>query len=123
MFDLNFSPQYVNLQLFVQLHSEALQNAALLLGGKPALKSTFELIEDICSSPSLTQRLMTGLARLHELLSLEHVHNPERPEWAYFADLDPAAPYVEDICLLSEALKDLLIQLNPTGADSGLLAA
>ena len=123
MFDLNFSPQYVNLQLFMRHHSEALQNAALLLGGKPALKSTFDLIQGICSSPALTRRLMAGLVRLHELLSLEHVHNPERPEWAYFAYLDPAAPYVEDICLLSEALKDLLTQLNPTEADSRLIAA
>ena len=36
---------------------------------------------------------------------------------------DPAAPYVEDIYVLSEALKDILIQLEQTEAISRLLAA
>lgn len=123
MFDLNLSPPHAELQEFMRFHSEALQNASLLLGGRPALRATCDLIQDICSSPTLTRRLMTCLVRLYELLSLENVHDPERPEWSYFAELDPAAPYVEDICVLSEALKDILTQLEQTEAISRLLAA
>ncbi|ATG43761.1 hypothetical protein PhaeoP18_01802 [Phaeobacter piscinae] len=93
MFDLT-TPPHGELQDFLQCHSEALQNASLLLGGKPALKATVAMIDDVCNAPVLTRRLQQGLARLHELLALEHVHDPNRPEAAYFADLDPSAPYV-----------------------------
>jgi hypothetical protein len=44
------------------------------------------------------------------LLSLEHVHDFDWPESAFFADLDPAAPYVEDLCLLAEAFQDILFR-------------
>lgn len=123
MFDLNLSLPHAELQGFMRFHSEALQNASLLLGGKPALRATGSLIEDLCSSPTLTRRMAAGLVRLYELLSLEHVHDPMRPEWAYFADLDPVAPYVEDICLLCEALKDILIQLDQAEEAPFLFAA
>ena len=112
MFDLSLSPPHLELQEFMRLHSEALQNASLLLGGKPALRASCDLIQDNCSSPTLTRRLTAGLVRLYKLLSLEHVHDSECPEWWYFADLNPAAAYVEDNCLLSEALKEILIRLD-----------
>ncbi len=111
MFDLT-TPPHGELQDFLQFHSEALQNASLLLGGKPALKASITLIDEICSAPVLTRRLQQDLVQLHELLSLEHVHDLSRPESAYFADLDPAAPYVEDLCLLTEALQDVLLRLH-----------
>ncbi|MBO9400845.1 hypothetical protein [Shimia sp. R9_3] len=110
MFDLT-TPAHGELQDFLQFHSEALQNASLLLGGPPELKVTLSLIDDICNAPVLTRRLQQGLARLHELLSLEHVHDLNRPESAYFADIDPGAPYVEDLCLLTDALQDVLLRL------------
>lgn len=109
MFDL-ISPAHGELQDFLQFHSEALQNASLLLGGTPAVKATSALIDDICCAPVLTRRLQEGLLRLHELLSLEHVHDFNRPESAYFAEVDPAAPYVEDLCLLAEAFQDILLR-------------
>ena len=111
MFDLT-TPPHGELQDFLQFHSEALQNASLLLGGTPALKATLALIDDVCNAPVLTRRQQQGLVRLHELLSLEHVHDPSRPEAAYFADIDPGAPYVEDLCLLTEALQDVLQRLK-----------
>lgn len=111
MFDLTTRP-HGELQDFLQCHSEALQNASLLLGGKPALKASITLIDDVCNAPVLSRRLQQGLVRLQELLSLEHVHDQSRPESAYFADLDPGAPYVEDLCLLTEALQDVLLRLS-----------
>ncbi|GAB5436832.1 hypothetical protein [Falsiruegeria mediterranea] len=110
MFDLTNRP-HGELQDFLRFHSEALQNASLLLGGKPALKASITLIDDVCNAPVLSRRLQQGLVRLQELLSLEHVHYPSRPETAYFADLDPSAPYVEDLCLLTEAFQDVLLRL------------
>lgn len=109
MFDLT-SPVHGELQDFLRFHSEALQNASVLLGGTPAVKATSALIDDVCGAPALSRRLQQGLVRLHDLLSLEHVHDLNRPESLYFADLDPAAPYVEDLCLLAESFQDVLLR-------------
>ncbi|MEX5600410.1 hypothetical protein [Pseudophaeobacter sp. C1-32P7] len=111
------------LQDFFLVHSEALQNSALLLGGKPELKATSDLIDDTCTSTVLTRRLEKGLLRLLDLLTLRHVHDPERPESAYFSDIDPGAPYVEDICLLTESYLDVLLRLHAAGEISLPLAA
>ncbi|MDC0738932.1 hypothetical protein N6L24_11635 [Cognatishimia sp. SS12] len=111
MFDL-ISPVHTDLQEYLWSHSEGLQNAALVLGGMPAVKATNALIDDVCSSTVLNRRMMQSLTRLHELLSLEHVHDPDRPEAAYFATLDPAAPYVEDICLMADQLREHMEKLE-----------
>ena len=52
--------------------------------------------------------MRADLQRLYELLSLTHVHDPDRPEAGYFAMIDPEWSAVEDICLLSDQLSDLL---------------
>lgn len=111
MFDL-ISPVHTDLQEYLWSHSEGLQNAALVLGGMPAVKVTNALIDDVCSSTVLNRRMMQSLTRLHELLSLEHVHDPDRLEAAYVATLDPAAPYVEDICLMADQLREHMEKLE-----------
>ncbi|MBM1556221.1 hypothetical protein JQV19_06105 [Sulfitobacter mediterraneus] len=111
MFDL-IPPGHAALQEYLWSHSEGLQNAALVLGGMPAVKATNVLIDDVCSSTVLSRRVMQNLSRLHELLSLEHVHDPDRPEAAYFTALDPAAPYVEDICLMADQLRGHMEKLE-----------
>jgi hypothetical protein len=111
MFDFA-NPAHDELREFLHSNLEALQNASLLLGGKPALKATCALIEEVCDTQVLNRKQKQGLVRLHELLSLAHVHNPNRPEAAYFAELDPAAPYVEDICLLSDTLMEIMRRLD-----------
>jgi len=111
MFDLINDP-LKELREFASLHDQSLQNASLLLGGQPALRSTQALLDDISSSPTLSRRLSRQLVTLHQLLTLHNVHDPERVEAAYFAEIDPASPIVEDICLLSEALTDVIYRLN-----------
>lgn len=106
------------LQRFVTTHSEALQNAALLLGGPPAARATGQIIEDLSTTPVVTRRMRRELEKLHALLTLEHVHDRARPEAAYFAAIDPEWSAIDEICLLSEQLRDLLDMLDtsPTGA-------
>ncbi|MCP1167780.1 hypothetical protein [Limimaricola litoreus] len=96
------------LQQFVTTHSEALQNAALLLGGPPAARMTGRIIEDLNTTPVVTRRMRRELDKLHALLTLKHVHDQSRPEAAYFAAIDPEWSAVDEICLLSEQLGDLL---------------
>ncbi|MFG6660449.1 hypothetical protein [Sulfitobacter sp. 915] len=90
---------------FVEENAEALQNAALLLGGRPWLKRVQCLFETLWTENSLHGRAGRDVAALHDLLSLAHVHDPSRPEAAYFAALDPVSPQVEEICLLANDLR------------------
>lgn len=89
---------------FIQDYSEALQNAALLLGGQWALKRVQFLIDHLGCNRTLTRRAKQDLVALHKLLTLQNVGDPERIETALFSDIDPADPVVEELCLLSDAL-------------------
>ncbi|MGJ8595352.1 hypothetical protein [Sulfitobacter sp.] len=101
-------PALAVLREFTSTNSEALQNASLLLGGQPALRATIRILDDLRDAHALTRRMRADLQRLYELLSLTHVHDPDRPEAGYFAMIDPEWSAVEDICLLSDQLSDLL---------------
>ena len=101
-------PALAVLREFTSTNSEALQNASLLLGGQPALRATIRTLDDLGDAHALTRRMRADLQRLYELLSLTHVHDPDRPEAGYFAMIDPEWSAVEDICLLSDQLSDLL---------------
>ncbi len=106
MFDFQRQPS--RLHTFLAEQVEGLQNAALLLGGRPWLRRVQRLIEDASTEPRVTRRMARELRELRALLHLEHVHDPERPEAGYFAELDPAEPYVEEICLMADTLDDAL---------------
>ena len=86
MFDIATRPTC--LHHFVEEHAEALQNAALVLGGRPWLKQVQCLFETLWTGNSLRGRAGRDVAALHDLLSLAHVHDPCRPEAAYFAALE-----------------------------------
>ncbi len=90
--------------LFVQDHSEGIQNAALLLGGRPELRRAMRVNDDLSMAPQIASRTLRDIDALLDLLTLQHVHDEQRPEAAYFAMLDPAQPYVEEICLLADGL-------------------
>ncbi len=98
------------LRNFMSSHNQALQNASLLLGGQPALRRTQALLGDLMSARSLTQRLRYRIAALHGLLTLSNVHDIENLEAAYFAEIDPASPIMEELCLLAEGLKEAICQ-------------
>jgi hypothetical protein len=101
-----------DLRDFVRDHSEALQNASFLLGSQPWLKRMQAFISDVMEATFLTRRLEIEVRLLVDFLSLENVHDVDRIEAACFIDLDPASPYVEEICLLVEALSDRLCRLK-----------
>ncbi|QFS83055.1 hypothetical protein [Roseivivax sp. THAF197b] len=106
MFDFQRQPS--RLHIFLAENGEGLQNAALLLGGRPWLRRVQRLLDAALTQTSVTRRVVRELHELRDLLHLEHVHELDRPESAYFAELDPSEPYVEEICLLAEALDEAL---------------
>lgn len=108
MFDLQ-QDSLKDLREFFSQHSEALQNASLLLGGPVSLKRTQLLLDELTIAFSLTRRLKRDLITLYHLLTLENVHDPERIEASCFADIDPASSVVEDICLLTDGYENVLL--------------
>ncbi len=89
---------------FIMDYSEALQNAAILLGGSFALTRTQSLIDHLAAARSLTHRAKLDLVALHQLLTLHNVGDPERIETGLAAEIDPADPFVEELCLLADSL-------------------
>ncbi|MFY2826590.1 hypothetical protein [Ruegeria sp. MALMAid1280] len=100
------TPATKALLTFIQDYNEALQNASLLLGGQFALRRVQFLIDHLATQRSLTRRAKLDLVAMHKLLTLQNVGDPERIETALFANIDPADPVVEELCLLSDALLD-----------------
>lgn len=105
---------------FLVENAEPLINAAAVLGGRQAVRRTARLIEEMASAPRLTRRLGRDLVGLHRLLSLDAVDDPDSLEAALFAEIDPASPIVEEICLLADVLRDRLEALAAAEGDQAL---
>ncbi|MEY8843516.1 hypothetical protein AB9K41_31210 [Cribrihabitans sp. XS_ASV171] len=106
MFD--FPTQPAPLHDFLTHKSEELQNVALLLGGRPWLGRVQRFIGRANNETLPSRKTVSELHQIRDLLHLEHVDDFERPESAYFAELDLNAPYINDICLLAEEADALL---------------
>ena len=98
------SAQETALSGYLLGHAEALVSSAALLGGQPAVRRTERLLDDMASTPALSNRTRRELVGLHRLLSFEFVDGPDSLEAACFSEIDPSWSIVEEICLLSDAL-------------------
>ncbi|SEJ30161.1 hypothetical protein SAMN05421762_0942 [Pseudooceanicola nitratireducens] len=99
---------FAPLREFAASHREALINAAALLGGSRGARLSLDALDGLTSGISPARRTRSELAALLELLSLENVHDETREEAARFAAIDPADPIVEEICELTDGLRDAL---------------
>lgn len=121
MFDLDNDPLKDLREFFIN-RSEALQNTSALLGGQPGVRCVHAIMDDLAIQPKLTRRMERNLIRLHELLALGNVHDPDRIEAACFAEIDPSSPIGEDICLLSDEFRDqFLAHFSAQEAPSAVL--
>ena len=62
-------------------------------------------------STGLNRRLRGEMVGFHRLLSLQFVDDISSLEAACFAEIDPASPVVEGICLLTDAFRSKLSAL------------
>jgi hypothetical protein len=85
-------------------HRDALWHAADLLGGHEAAKRVGWLADALEQQTPISRRAHRLLDDLLDLLSLENVGDPDRPEASYFSMICPADPVVEKICLLTNGL-------------------
>lgn len=97
---------------FYGAHVEALATAAELLGGASALGRHYRLVADLRRGRLTDGQLMRAVQRVHDLLSLEAVGDPDREEAGLFALLDPGSDVVHDLCRLTDVVGDLLAELR-----------
>ena len=110
MFDLipfgALSAQPDPLVSFVERHLEGLGHAAALLGGRAGAELVRDLAERLSRPGERSRATEHRLDRLEALLSLESVHCEDAVEEAAFASIDPMNPFVEEVCLLVDGLRD-----------------
>lgn len=103
---------FTEVRAFVEEHREALQHAAELLASRRGAALAARIAEDLSDASCLSRRCRRDLEALLDILALENVDDPDSEEAACFAALDPASPVVEEICLLTDGLRDLLDRAN-----------
>ena len=97
---------------FFHEHGSAMLNAAAMLGGPAAHRRCLRLLADIAESASLSRPLRQELVWLHQLISLENVGEPDSEEAARFAMFDLLDPRIEEICLETDRLFELLLAIS-----------
>lgn len=114
---------------FFDRNQNGLRHAARLLGGDVSMRLVDNIHEALQSDARIARRTRISLEQLLNLLRLENVGDPDRPEMGFFAVIDPSDPIVEEICLLTEGLTaalaeaDTLRQRANPGAASDRAAA
>ena len=99
---------------FVTRGHDALQHAADLLGGSEGRRLVHELASALEHRMVVTPRARRLAERLHDLLTLQNVHDETGVEAMLFSRIDPADPVVEQVCMLADGLGDAL---SATGID------
>ena len=96
------------LHTFVHENFEGLANAASLLAGRRGARLVAELADGLAHGPAIGRSLRNKASEIVDILSLSHVHDPERDEAAHFALIDPCDARVEEICRLTDAFRRTL---------------
>ncbi|MCP1167676.1 hypothetical protein [Limimaricola litoreus] len=99
---------FAPLRQFADAHRDAMINAAERLGGRPGTRLALDALDSLAPEIVPTRRTQNNFVALLDLLSLEHVHDETREEAARFAEIDPCDSIVEEICVLTDGLRDAL---------------
>ena len=102
---------------FFKNHGTACTNASLILGGQRSQARTVGLIFTFREATRLSRHQKAELVHLHRLLTLDFVGHPDAEETAFFAEIDPGDPIVEEICLLSDRLLGVLKAIGRSHGD------
>ncbi|MDD9708417.1 hypothetical protein PVW53_12925 [Seohaeicola sp. SP36] len=109
---LSADPQLAAVRAHFKEHGAALQNAATLVNGDAGAASVLRLMSELRAASHLNRPMRRRLVALHRLLSLDTVVEEFEPDLSSWVLLDPASPEVEQICLLTDGLFDLLTLIN-----------
>ncbi len=119
---LSADPQLATVRAHFDEHGTALCNAAALIGGDVGMARTLRLMSALREATGLDRTTRRRLVDLHRLLSLDPVINGFEPELTSWVLLDPASAEVEQICLLTDQLHDLLVEIGERDKQQDALA-
>lgn len=105
-------PQLATARAHFAKHGAALCNAAGLIDGDAGTARVLRLMSGLREASRLDRTTRRRLVDLHRLLSLDPVVDELEPELSSWILLDPASPEVEDLCLLTDRLYDLLVEIG-----------
>lgn len=118
--------ELMTLRQFIEANFTALQHAAELLSGRRGKKVVTTILEGLQNASTVNRRTCHAVRELLGILTLEHVHDDTRVEAMLFAQIDLADPVVDEICLLTDGLRDVLeplVAYQPEIRDHLLFAA
>ena len=111
-----FSPITDPLQTFLCSNQKPLTRAAHLIAGSADVACINQLVDATARPGPLDATACRQVKRLLGILSLEHVHDDNRPEASFFAAINPADPFVETICMLTGGLRSAIEDSQRLGA-------
>lgn len=97
---------------FVTREYQELIHGAGLLGGVGAQGRCVRLTARLRRADRMDRHCWRELRWLRDLFCLQIGDDPEAPGAAHFCALSPDDPAVHDLCLLAEALGDLLAEID-----------
>jgi len=103
-------------------HGAALCNAAGLIDGDAGTARVLRLMSGLREASRLDRTTRRRLVDLHRLLSLDPVVDAFEPDLSSWMLLDPASPEVEELCLLTDRLYDLLLEIGELDDEQYALA-
>lgn len=113
----------LSVHAFFDRNQDSLRHSARLLGGYESMRLVDRIHESLQSDVNISRRTWLALNTLRDLLHLENVGDPDRPEMGFFAVIDPNDPVVEEICLLTDGLNAAIAEWDTlrqrAGTDAG----
>ncbi len=95
---------------------------AALIGGDAGMARALRLISTLREATRLDRTARRKLVDLHRLLSLDPVMDGFEPDLTSWVLLDPASAEVEQICLLTDQLHALLVEIGERDEQQDALA-
>jgi hypothetical protein len=114
---LSAEPQIAIVRAFFAEQGAALCNAADLIDGEAGTTRVLRLMSMLRDALCLDRTLRLKLVDLHRLLSLDPVIEAYEPDFSTWVFLDPASEEIENLCLLTDRLYDLLIDISDLDAE------
>ncbi|WP_417240846.1 hypothetical protein [Celeribacter halophilus] len=118
---LSADPQLDATRAHFDKYGEALCNAAGLLNGEAGTARVLRLMSRLREASRLDRATRRRLVDLHRLLSLDPISDDLEPDLSSYVLLDPASREVEELCLLTDRLFDLLVQIGELDDDQEAL--
>ncbi|WP_422072013.1 hypothetical protein [Tranquillimonas rosea] len=119
---LSADQQLATVRVHFAKHGTALCNAAGLIDGDAGTARVLRLMSGLREGSRLDRTTRRRLVDLHRLLSLDPVIDEFEPGPSAWVLLDPASPEVEELCLLTDRLFDLLVEIGELDDEQGALA-